>query len=203
MGLRFTRLAAARKILDGQNLVLQQVWHLHMKSALMLVPTWTPWVCHAGKIEKTMGLLGGRGTGILKGLKFYRQVSLCFERITAKNYAIHGNIVYLRPRVPAECDSSVAISRGGWRSTRDPILTLGRSTGSHDCPGNWGWVPVVGFATRCKHFIYSLQKNGQSSCLTTLRSYKTLSLGFSGRDYWKRSIGITITTATFSTPDTT
>jgi ankyrin repeat protein len=27
-----------------------------------------------------------------------------------------------------------------------------------------------------------------------------LSLGFSGRDYWKRSIGITITTATFSTP---
>jgi hypothetical protein len=143
MGSRFTRLAAGRKILDGQNLALQQVWHLHMNSALLLVPTWTPWSCHTGKIEKTMGLLGGRGTGILMGLKFYRQVSLCCERITAKNYA---------------CDSSVAISRGGWRSTRGPILTLGRSTGSHGCPGNWGWVPVVDFTTRCKHFIYSLQK---------------------------------------------
>jgi hypothetical protein len=158
MGSRFTRLAAGRKILDGQNLALQQVWHLNMNSALLLVPTWTPWACHTGKIEKTMGLLGGRGTGILMELKFYREVSLCCERITAKNYAIHGNIVYLRPRVPAECDSSVAISRGGWRSTRGPILTLGRSTGSHGCPGNWGWVPVVDFTTRCKHFIYSLQK---------------------------------------------
>ena len=100
--------------------------------------------------------------------KLYRKVSLCCERITAKNYAIHGNIVYLRPRVPAECDSSVAISRGGWRSTRGPILTLGRSTGSYGCPGNWGWVPVVDFTTRCKRFISTLQKKGQSSWIGSI-----------------------------------
>lgn len=67
-----------------------------------------------------------------------------------KGYKLRDSWNHCLPanRVLAECDSRVAISRGGWRSTRNHILALGSSTGSHGCPENWARAPiVVGFAT--------------------------------------------------------
>lgn len=70
MRLHFTRLAAARAILGCPSLVFRQLWRLYMESFLSLAPTLTPWTCHPGKIEKTIGLLDGRATGLLIGLEF-------------------------------------------------------------------------------------------------------------------------------------
>ena len=77
---RFTRLAVARKVLECQNLIFQQLWHLHMKSALLLAPTLTHWTCHPEVIEKTIDEFGGRGTGIVMGLNFYRHELMRRER---------------------------------------------------------------------------------------------------------------------------